>query len=66
MSLIAPVADSLGCRVLKDGLLLVFFLLTLGALMTACLFAQNWFLRSFANRSLGSRKQTTFSKGAHR
>jgi hypothetical protein len=66
MILIAPVADSLGCRVLKDGLLLVFFLLALAGLMTACLFALNWFLRSFANRSLGSRKQTTLSNGANR
>ena len=63
MTLIAPIADSLGCRVLKDGLLLVFFLLALAGLMTACLFALNWFLRSFANRSLGSRKQITLSKG---
>jgi hypothetical protein len=66
MILIEPVADSLGCRVLKDGLLLVFFLLAFAGLITACLFALNWFLRSFANRSLGSREQTTFSKGANR
>ena len=66
MTLIPPVADSLGCRVLKDGLLFFFFLLALAGFMTACLFALNWFLRTFANRSLGSREQTTFSKGANR
>jgi hypothetical protein len=66
MTLIAPVADSLGCRALKDGLLCVFFLLALAAFMTACLFAVNWFLRSLADRGLGSRKQTTLSKGANR
>ena len=65
MTLIAPVADSLGCRVLKDGLMLLFFLLALAGLMTASLFALNWLLRSLANRSLGSRKQATFSKGAN-
>ena len=65
MILIAPVADSLACRMLKDVLLLVFLLLVLAGLMTACLFALNWFLRSFANRSLAHRKQTTFSKGAN-
>ena len=66
MIVIAPVADSLACRMLKDVLLLVFLLLVLAGLMTACLFALNWFLRSFANRSLGPQKQTTFSKGANR
>jgi hypothetical protein len=66
MTLIAPVADSLGCRALKDGLLGVFFLLALAGFMTACLFAVNWFLRFFADRRLDSRKQTTSSKGANR
>ena len=66
MTAIPPVADSLGCRALKDGLLAVFYLLALAGFTAACLFAVNWFLRSFADRGLSSRTQTTFSKGAHR
>jgi phosphotransferase system glucose/maltose/N-acetylglucosamine-specific IIC component len=57
---IAPVAQSLGCRVLGDGLMYVFFLLALAAFVAACLFA--FVLRSFSDRRPGRRKQTEFSK----
>jgi uncharacterized membrane protein YphA (DoxX/SURF4 family) len=66
VTLIAPFAESLGCRALKDGLLCVFFLLALAALMTACIFATHWFGHWFADRGPHSQKQTTFSKGANR
>jgi hypothetical protein len=62
--LISPVAQSLGCRVLEDGLRYVFFLLALGGLMTSCIFAVRWFLHCFRDGGSHSRKQTTFSKGA--
>jgi hypothetical protein len=51
---------------LKDGLLYVFFLLVLAGSMTAFLFAVNWFVRSFAARGFGFRKQEPISKGANR
>jgi hypothetical protein len=63
--LIAPVADSLGCRALKDGLLCLFFLLVFAVLMFAFLFAANRLARRFAGPRNGSQKETTFSKGAH-
>jgi lipid-A-disaccharide synthase-like uncharacterized protein len=66
MTLIAPVAQSLGCRALEDGLLYIFFLVTLAGFMTACLFGMTWVLHFFADRDSGSQKQTTFSKGANR
>ena len=61
---LSPILSDAACC--KDGLLLLFFLLALAGLMTASLFALNWLLRSLANRSLGSQKQATFSKGANR
>jgi hypothetical protein len=63
--LVAPVADSLGCRALKDGLLYLFFLLLFAVLMLAFIFAVNRLSRFFAGRDAGSRKVTTLSKGAH-
>jgi hypothetical protein len=63
--LVAPVADSLGCRALKDGLLCLFFLLVFAVLMLAFIFAVNRLNRFIAGRGPGSRKVTTFSKGAH-
>jgi uncharacterized membrane protein YphA (DoxX/SURF4 family) len=64
VTLIQPVAESLGCRMLKDGLLYVLFLLVLAGFMAAFLFAVNWFARSFAARSFGFRKKKPNSKGA--
>ena len=66
MTLSPPVGESLGCRMLKDGLLYVFFLLVLAGSMTAFLFAVNWFARSFPARGIGFRKQKPISKGANR
>ena len=65
MILIAPVADSLGCRALKDGLLCLFFLLVFAFLLFVFLFAVSRLARRFAGRHNGSQKETTFSKGAH-
>jgi hypothetical protein len=65
MTVIAPAAQSLECRALKDGLLAVFFL-AFARFTTAFLFAANWFAGSFTGRSTGSQKQTAFSKGANR
>jgi hypothetical protein len=65
MILIAPVAQSLGCRALEDGLLYILFLLTLAGFMTACLFGMKCVLHFFADRGTGSQKQTTFPKGAN-
>jgi hypothetical protein len=65
VTLIPPVAESLGCRMLKDGLLYAFFLLVLAGSMTAFLFAVNWFVRSFAG-GFGFLKQKPISKGANR
>jgi hypothetical protein len=62
--LISPVAQSLGCRVLEDGLRYVFFLLALGGLMTSCIFAVRWFLHCFRDAVRIPESKTTFSKGA--
>jgi hypothetical protein len=58
--LIAPVADSLGCRALKDGLLCLFCLLGFAVLTFAFIFAVNRLARRFAGRRNGSQKETTF------
>ena len=61
-----PVADSLTCRALKDGPLYHSFLFALGGCIAAAVFAVPRILRFFDDRILGSRKQTTFSKGVKR
>jgi hypothetical protein len=61
-----PVAESLGCRALKDGALYLVFLLAAAALLTACLYALPRIARFFDDRILSSRRQTTFSKGVKR
>jgi hypothetical protein len=66
MTLIAPAAQLLECRALKDGLLYVFFLLAFAGFTTALPFVANWFARSFTGRGTSSQKQTAFSKGANR
>jgi hypothetical protein len=66
VTLITLVAQSLGSRALKDGLLYLFFLLALAGVMTAVLLVKNWFVRSYVASSMDSQKQTTFSKGANR
>ena len=65
MILIAPVAQSLGCRALEDGLLYILFLLTLAGFMTACLFGMKCVLHFLAERSRGSEKHSTHAKGAN-
>jgi hypothetical protein len=60
---IAPIAESLGCRVLEDGLLYVIFLLALTAFVATCLFVFDWV---FSDRRPGRRKQTAFSEGVNR
>lgn len=66
MTLITLAAQFLGCRALQDGLLYAFFLVALAGVMTTVLFVKNWFVRSCADDSMDSQKQTTFSKGANR
>jgi hypothetical protein len=61
-----PVADSLGCRVLKDGALYLIFLLAAAGLLAACFDVLPRILRFFDDRILRSRRQTTFSKGVKR
>jgi hypothetical protein len=61
-----PVAESLGCRALKDGLLYVLSLLAAAALLATCIYAVPRIVRFFDDRFLGSRKPTTFPKGVKR
>jgi len=61
-----PVAESLGCRVLKDGLLYVLVLLAVAGFLGMCVFAVPRILRFFDDRIFGSQKHTTFFKGAKR
>lgn len=62
----SPIAESLGCRALKDGLLYVLSLLAAAALLAACIYALPRIVRFFDDRFWGSRKQTTFPKGVKR
>jgi hypothetical protein len=61
-----PVADSLGCRALKDGALYLVFLLAAAGLLAACRYGVPRILRFFDDRILRSRRQTTFFKGVKR
>jgi hypothetical protein len=61
-----PVADSLGCRALKDGALYLVFLLAAAGLLAACGYGVPRILRFFDDRILSSRRQTTFFKGVKR
>jgi hypothetical protein len=61
-----PVAESLGCRALKDGALYLVFLLAAAGLLAACIYVLPRIVRFFDDRISGSRKQTTFSKGVKR
>ena len=61
-----PVAESLGCRALKGGLLYLVFLLAAAALLAACLYAAPRIARFFDDRRSASRKQTVFSRGVKR
>jgi hypothetical protein len=63
---IVPVAESLACRALKDGLLYLSFLLALAGCMAAGFVALPRIVRFFSDRTRGSRKRTRFSKGAKR
>ena len=61
-----PVAESLGCRALKDGLLYILVLLAAAGLLAVCVFAVPRIVRFFDDRISASRKQTTFFKGVKR
>lgn len=61
-----PVAESLGCRALKDGALYLVFLLVAAGLLAASVYAVPRIVRFFDDRVSNSRKQTTFSKGVKR
>jgi hypothetical protein len=58
-----PIAESLGCRALKDGPLYLIFLLAAAGLVAACVYALPRIARFFDDRISRSRKQTTFSRG---
>jgi hypothetical protein len=60
------VAESLGCRVLKDGALYLLSLLVAAGLLAACIYLLLRIARFFDDRISRSRKQTTFSKGVKR
>jgi len=61
-----PVAESLGCRALKDGVLYLVFLFAAAALLAACFYAVPRIVRFFDDHSSASRKQTAFSRGVKR
>jgi len=61
-----PVAESLGCRALKDGLLYVLGLLAAGGSLVASIYAVPRIARFFDDRASVSRKQTPFSRGVKR
>ena len=61
-----PVAESLGCRALKDGALYLVFLLGSTGLLAACIYALPRIVRFFDDRISRSSKQTIFSKGVKR
>ncbi len=61
-----PVAESLACRALKDGLLYVFCLVAAAGSLVASIYALPRIVRFFDNRTSGSRKQIALSKGAKR
>ncbi len=58
-------AESLGCRALKDVLLYVLYLAAAGSLV-ACIYVVPRIVRFFDDRTSASRKQTTFSGGVKR
>jgi hypothetical protein len=60
------VADSLGCRALKDGLLYVFCLVTAAGSLVASIYAAPRIARFVDDRASVARKQTPFSKGVKR
>jgi hypothetical protein len=66
MTIAPALAESLACRVLKDGLLYLAFLFALAGCMAAGLFAVPRIIRFFDDRTSGRRRQTTSSKGAKR
>ena len=57
-----PVAESLGCRALKDGLLYVLSLLAAAALLAACIYAVPRIVRFFDDRYSGSGNKRHFPK----
>jgi hypothetical protein len=61
-----PVAESLGCRVLKDGLLYILVLLATAGFLGMCVFAVPRIVRFFDDRISASQKHTTFFKGVKR
>jgi len=61
-----PVADSLGCRALKDGALYLVFLLAAAGLLAACIYALPRIARFVDDRISRSSKQKTFPKGVKR
>jgi hypothetical protein len=61
-----PVADSLGCRALKDGALYLVFLLAAAGLLAACIYAVPRIVRFFDDRISDCRKQKTLYKGVNR
>ena len=61
-----PLAESLGCRALKDGALYLVLLLVSAGLLAVCLYALPRIVRFFDDRISRSGKQTTFPKGVKR
>ena len=61
-----PVAESLGCRALKDGLLYVLVLVAAAGFLGVCVFTVPRIVRFVDDRIFGSRKQTTSFKGVKR
>ena len=66
MILALPVADSLGCRALKDGLLYVLGLLAAAGSLVVSIYVVPRIARFVDDRASVSRKQTPFSKGVKR
>lgn len=60
------VAESLGCRALKDGLLCAFYLLAAACSLMALIYAVPKIVRFFDDRTYGCRKQNAFCKGVKR
>ena len=61
-----PVAESLGCRALKDGALYLVVLLAAAGLLAVCIYALPRLVRFFDDRISRSSKQTIASKGVKR
>lgn len=66
MSLIPTLAKSLGCRVLEDTLLYLFYVVALAIVIGALLIATERAVRFFRDRPRSAAKQGSFSKGANR